>query len=274
MAAPLTSCDGTRLSAGRKARSRGGGVQTTSETSASLSSHRACPGRGRVRRGSPRPGGRRRRRRKPVRRPGSEPGGAGEVEFVEADFAGRGRRPARPPTHGDIAAARRGRGQRRLRADAGCGFHHQSRRRAVRRRGRTRRGRGDCAPSAFGFCCVAEPAENGHRRPVERRLEARPVGVVVELRRHPAVAARQCGRRPRRWRGRGWIGTDHRAGAQALSVPPVALVTSATTFWPTASISSSVSVRSLGCSVTSMASDFLPGPSASLSKRSKTSTPR
>ena len=50
--------------------------------------------------------------------------------------------------------------------------------------------------------------------------------------------------------------TDH-----PRKTPPVALVTFSTTFAPTASISASFSVASLGCSRTVMASDFLPSPS-------------
>ncbi|KAF0127808.1 MAG: hypothetical protein FD152_2489 [Xanthobacteraceae bacterium] len=42
----------------------------------------------------------------------------------------------------------------------------------------------------------------------------------------------------------------------ALSVPPVFLVTSATIFAATASISASVNVLSFGCSVTAIATDF------------------
>ena len=51
---------------------------------------------------------------------------------------------------------------------------------------------------------MAEAAEHGHRGTVERRLEARPVGLVAERRRRRARSRRRCGRRPRRWRGRGW----------------------------------------------------------------------
>ncbi len=49
-----------------------------------------------------------------------------------------------------------------------------------------------------------------------------------------------------------------RGGAYPRSVAPVAFTTAATTFAATASISASVSVRSFGCSVTSMASDLRP----------------
>ncbi len=45
-----------------------------------------------------------------------------------------------------------------------------------------------------------------------------------------------------------------------LSVAPVFFATCSTIFAETASISASVSVLSVGCSVTAMATDFLPSP--------------
>ena len=66
---------------------------------------------------------------------------------------------------------------------------------------------------------MAEAAEHGHRGTVERRLEARPVGLVAERRRRPparvgdAVVGRDDG-----------VAVNGVAGDQALSVPPVARV--------------------------------------------------
>src|SRR5690606_23745303 len=54
--------------------------------------------------------------------------------------------------------------------------------------------------------------------------------------------------------------------------PPVTRLTSATIFLATASISGSVRVCSRGCSVTSMATDFLPGPRLGPAKTSNTET--
>ena len=51
-----------------------------------------------------------------------------------------------------------------------------------------------------------------------------------------------------------------RRPAHVRSVPPVAFSMAATTAAETLSISSSVSVRSCGCSVTAMATDFRPSP--------------
>ena len=47
------------------------------------------------------------------------------------------------------------------------------------------------------------------------------------------------------------------------SVPPVCLATLATIFFATASISASVRVRSVGLSVTEMATDLAPSPTPS-----------
>ena len=91
---------------------------------------------------------------------------------------------------------------------------------------------------------------------VRLRTVAREAGVVGERLLEPG-AGRVV--RPRQ-RRRGREGCREEQGAQgyALSVAPVRLVTSATIRPTAASISASVSVRSRGCRVTVIATDFAP----------------
>src|SRR3981189_111726 len=89
--------------------------------------------------------------------------------------------------------------------------------------------------------------------------------------RHEDQRGAEAGEPPRRSRDEGndadgdggidgYIGRDEANEAHPRNVPPVFLLTSATIFAATASISWSVRVFSRGCSVTAMAIDFLPSP--------------
>lgn len=88
---------------------------------------------------------------------------------------------------------------------------------------------------------MAKPAEDGDDGAIKSPLKAHPIGVVAKRLRRQTVAIGD----PVIGRDNGMsvdgIGADH-----ARSVPPVAFDTSATIFCDVASISSSVSVRSVG----------------------------
>ena len=129
-------------------------------------------------------------------------------------------------------AVHRARRRCRQRAPHGAGplrgAHGKGSTTSHRRGVRHRRGRRDDQPVAaldVGIGLMAEAAEHGDRRLIERRWKR---SQSASLRSGGGVnpSGRRSCRRPRRWRDHGCAeGADH-----ALSVPPVALATSATIF--------------------------------------------